>query len=501
MRRSRLVRLLLAMLPLVLVAMELYARTGGGGSYSGGGSSSGGGSGSGGGGGELVGELIYLILRFLFWLTIHHPAIGIPTDCVVAYLVFLWLRKNRDDVARQEKSVQFSRVVRPKAGTPLDALRRFDPNFSEVTFADFCYSLYARAHQSRATGDLGRYAPYLSTAARNSLRSLNPAGLTDVKGIIIGSMQVGGLTGIDTQTVKVDVTFESNVTEVAGGREESFYLREEWHLERARDILSPPPEKAKADHCPRCGAALDTRTDGACAYCGATITDGKFQWYVRSTTLLGRESRGPLLTSDVPEQGTDRASVMQRGFAAKRSEFSKANPDFKWDEFDQHVTRVAFKLQDAWTARDWEPVRAMETEGLFQQHRYWIDAYRKQGLRNVVDDFQVTNVSPVKIVSDAFYDAITVRIWANGRDYTVDESGKVVAGSKTNVRKWTEYWTFIRSRSGAAASGSTVTCPNCGASVVAGPSGKCDFCGGVLQTGQFGWVLSRIEQDDSYSAS
>lgn len=497
MKRARLIRLTLVASSLVLVAMEVYARTGGGGSYSGGGSSSGG-SGGGGGGGDFIGELIYLVLRFLFWLTINHPAIGIPTDCVVAYLVFLWLRKNKE-VSLTEKSVQFSAIVRPKAGTPLDALQRFDPNFSEVTFGDFCYSLYARAHHARATGDLGRYAPYLSTAARNSMRSFNPPGLVEVKGIIIGAMSVGALTGLESQKVEVDVTFESNVTEVTASGEESWYLKEQWHLERARDILSPPPEKAKADHCPSCGAALSTRTDGACDYCGAKITDGRFQWYVRSITLLSREGRGPLLTSDVPEQGTDRATVMQRGYAAKRDAFVKANPDFKWDEFGQHVTKVAYDLQNAWTARDWEPVRSMETEGLFQMHRYWIDAYRKQELRNIVDDFQVTNLSPVKIVSDAFYDAITVRIWANGRDYTVDASGKVVAGSKTTVRKWTEYWTFIRSRSSAAASGSTVTCPNCGASVVAGPSGKCDFCGGVLQTGQFGWVLSRIEQDESYA--
>ena len=474
---------------LLLVALDAQARVGGGESYSGGGSSSGGGDGEG-----IPLELIWYIVRFLFWLTVEYPAIGIPVDIVVVVLVIRWLGSKPD-----MRAIRIATTPAPQRTARMSELRKFDPNFSEITFSDFCYSLYARAHTARGAGDLDRYAPYLSAGARNALRSRNPKGLREVRGIVIGSFKVTDLRGLEGPTVVATVAYESNYTEVTEAGEQSWYVREQWMLERRRDILSPPPEKAKADHCPRCGAALATHTDGSCEYCGAKIENGSFQWYVRTITLLSREARGPLLTSNVPEEGTDTPTRFQQGFGERRKSFHASNPGFDWRAFEQRVREVAAELQAAWTARDWERVRPLESESLFQMHRYWIDAYRRQRLRNVVDGFRVLRVEPVKIDTDAFYESITVRIWAEGRDHTIDESGKVVSGSRSEPRRWSEYWTFIRSR-GAGGAPAARSCPNCGAMVAVGATGICQYCGGKLTAGEFDWVLSRIEQDEAYAA-
>lgn len=470
------------------------ARVGGGESYSGGGSSSGSG-GSSGGGDSGDAELLYFLFRFLLWLTIEYPAIGIPVDIVVVIIVVRWWRTKN---AAERLTVSTSTSTTAAAPARLDGLRRFDPNFSEITFSDFCYSLYAKAHYTRGAGDLDRYAPYLSEAARTALRALNPAGLKEVRGVIVGAMTVTGVRGLDTPQVTVTMLYESNYTEVTAAGETSYYVREQWVLQRRRDILSPPPEKAKADHCPRCGAALQTRTDGACQYCGVKIDSGAFQWYVRTIDRRARETRGPLLTSNVPEQGTDRPTVYQAHFAQARTAFEAAHPDFRWEGFESRVRTIATELQDSWTARDWERVRPLESESLFQMHRYWMDAYRRQGLRNIVAGFRVKGVVPVKIDSDAFYESITVRLHAEGRDHTVDETGRVVAGSDLHLRRWTEYWTLIRTRT-AGAGGNQALCPNCGAAVAVGATGICSYCGGKLTAGAFDWVLSKIEQDDSYA--
>lgn len=474
---------------LLAAALDAIARVGGGDSYSGGGD-------SGGSGGDGDGELLYLVLRFLIWLTLEHPAIGIPVDIAVIIGFIIWKRRTRG-----KRKVQVLRVSTDhhasRLDPRLDGLRQFDANFSEVTFADFCYSLYARAHHARASGDLTRYTLYLGDAARRTLASMNPRGLREVRGVVIGSFRVIGITDLDKPMVRVTVVYESNMTEVTAEEESSWYVREHWVLERKRDILSPPPAKAKADHCPRCGAALQTRTDGACDYCGVRIDSGAFHWFVRAITSVSRESRGPLLTSNVPEEGTDRATIFQPRFADEKTSFEAAHPEFRWDDFNARVAEIAFELQAVWSARDWERVRPIESENLFQMHRYWIDAYKRQALRNVVDEFAVTHIEPVRITADAFYESITVRIWARGRDYTIDAQGNVVAGSKTAQRTWTEYWTFIRSRTGDP-SGATA-CPNCGAKVAIGTSGVCPYCGGKLTSGTFDWVLSRIEQDESYA--
>jgi Uncharacterized protein conserved in bacteria len=468
---------------LLLIASEALARVGGGGSYSGGSSGD-----SGGGGG-----LIYLVFRILLWLTIDHPLIGIPIDIVVIVVAVRYFRKSPGS-SDAKPVLQLGATM--SAARPAIALRRFDPNFSEITLTDFCYSLYARAHHARGEGKLDQYSPYVSAEARAALIARNPANLREVRDVIIGSLQIEGVHGLDTPLVRIPVTYESNLTEVTAAGEQGWYLREQWILERKRDTLSPTPQRAKADHCPRCGAALRTRTDGACDYCGAKITDGTFQWFVRSVALISREDRGPILTSDVPEVGTSYPTVVQPGLAEKRTAFEASHPDFHWETFETSVRKTAALLQSAWTSLKWESVRPIETESLFQMHRYWIDAYIKQGLRNIVDEYTVTRVDPAKIGSDAFYESITVRIWAQGKDHTDDKSGKVVAGSKSAVRQWSEYWTFIRTL--ATVKSGPSACPNCGAPVAVGATGICQHCGGKLTSGDFDWILSRIEQDESY---
>ena len=82
-----------AVLGVALFATEAFARVGGGGSY-------GGGGGSGGGGGGGAGAIVYLLIRFLLWLTIEHPVIGIPVDIIVIALVIFWfLRPSKKSVS------------------------------------------------------------------------------------------------------------------------------------------------------------------------------------------------------------------------------------------------------------------------------------------------------------------------------------------------------------------------------------------------------------------
>jgi predicted lipid-binding transport protein (Tim44 family) len=493
-----------AIFGVALFATEAFARVGGGGSY-------GGGGGSGGGGGGGAGAIVYLLIRFLLWLTIEHPVIGIPVDIIVIALVIFWFMRP----SKKTVSVTSSPIMTAAGGGPaqqvdveraFNQLRRFDPKFSEIIFTDFCYALYGRAHDARGHGApaLELLSPYLSEASRNSLAQLNPANLKAVQGIIVGAIQVIDVRGLDTPTIGISIGFEANYTEFTPREgdprgEMSYYVRERWELERKRDVLSPGPEQATALHCPRCGAPLQKDTAGACAFCGTKIESGEFQWYVRSITTLSREAKGPLLTSDVPEVGTDYPTVTQPNFPAVRAAFEQNNPAFSWADFQARAGLIFTELQEAWSTLNWERARPHETDNIFQMHRYWIDAYQRQGLRNALDQCQITAMQPVKIKMDAFYNAITLRIFGQGFDYTIDTAGRVVSGSKSNLRRWSEYWTFIRnSKAKPGPARADLNCPNCGAPLKVNATGICEFCGGKITSGEFDWVLSKIEQDESY---
>jgi hypothetical protein len=485
-----------------LVPVEIIARVGGGQSYGGGSH----GGGSGGGGSDDGGAIVWLVfeaVRFLIYLTIEYPAIGIPLDIIVLLGIAYYFK-------RRKSTVSFSSIVPPvvnaqetEPGHDLERLRKFDPNFSQIVFTDFVYALYAKAHDARGHGQaaLDLFSPYLGEAARKALLSRNPPGLKEVTGIIVGSMRIVQVVGLDSPVVKVGVVFESNYTEITGGGPGmTYYVTERWNLERKRDLLSPPPAQATALHCPRCGAPLQRDTVGACAYCGTKIESGEFQWFVENITLLSTEARGPLLTSDVEEVGTDFPSIVQPNFQTIAHNFTQMNPAFSWADFQTRAKLIFDELQAAWSTLNWERARPHETDNIFQMHQYWIEAYRRQGLRNVVENCVITRMQPVKIQEDAFYQAITLRIWAKGNDYTVDGNDNVVSGSRTKTREWSEYWTFIRNREAKDSRVRTeLSCPNCASPLKVNASGICEFCGGKITSGEFDWVLSKIEQDESYA--
>jgi endogenous inhibitor of DNA gyrase (YacG/DUF329 family) len=498
-----------ASLCLLIIPFEVLARVGGGQGYGGGGGGDGGGDGDAG----AVIWLIFQAIRLLLYLTIEYPIVGIPLDIIViAGVVYFFVRRGRSkpftfiSATRGPQQPATPDPASYHAGPAFERLRRFDPNFSEIVFTDFAYALYAKAQHARGQGPggLDQLSPYLSEAARKALQQLNSTGLQEVKGIIIGGMKVTNVRGLETPLVHISLVFETNYTEVTKlsdqQSEMTYYVRERWELERKRDTLSPPPAQATALHCPRCGAPLQKDTAGACAFCGTRVDSGEFQWYVRRITLISREAKGPLLTSDVPEAGTDYPTIVQSGFAGVRLGFESNNPPFSWGEFQARARLIFDELQAAWSTLNWERARPHETDNLFQMHQYWIDAYRRQRLRNALDQCTVTAMQPVKIMEDKFYNSITLRIGAQGYDYTVNDSGRIISGSKTSLRRWSEYWTFIRNRQAQPmAARADLNCPNCGAPLKVNIAGVCQFCGGKITSGDFDWVLSKIEQDESYA--
>ena len=107
------------------------------------------------------------------------------------------------------------------------------------------------------------------------------------------------------------------------------------------------------------------------------------------------------------------------------------------------------------------------------------------------------------IVLDAFYESITVRIFASMLDYTVDEkTGEVLHGDARRPRVFSEYWTLIRRVGHSPSKAAGVQCPACGAPLDrVNQAGACEYCQCVITKGDFDWVLSNIEQDEVYRLS
>jgi ribosomal protein L37E len=103
-----------------------------------------------------------------------------------------------------------------------------------------------------------------------------------------------------------------------------------------------------------------------------------------------------------------------------------------------------------------------------------------------------------KYVRDAEYEYMTVYIQARMTDYIVDENtNKVVKGNPNTDYHPRYLFTFIRKvgvlTDPARSNNSVVACPHCGAPTQITSAGKCEYCGFIVTTGEFDWVLSDIE--------
>ena len=376
----------------------------------------------------------------------------------------------------------------------------FDPDFSVVLFEDFLYALYAKAHEARGGGQLHTLSAYLSEEARQSLRALGQPD--EVKAVVVGAMRymlVSPLTARSEQ-VLMRVRFESNYTEVSGlGQAQSWYVMEEWTLHRGTKVKSRPPSQARIFKCPSCGAPLDAVRGSTCSYCQKTVDTGEFDWVVQGVRVLQREPRGPQLTGTTEEQGTDLPTVKQPGVEQRMQQLLKEDTQLSWDSLSHRIGLIFHELQAAWSSRKWERARPYVSDNLFQMQLYWMEAYRKQGLRNVTENARLTCVELVRVTSDVHFHAVTVRLHATSQDYTLRESdGEVVGGSRTDDRSYTEYWTLIRGTGAKGRPSTDKRCPSCGAALALNMAGQCTHCSAKVTSGEFDWVLSRIEQDESY---
>ena len=180
------------------------------------------------------------------------------------------------------------------------------------------------------------------------------------------------------------------------------------------------------------------------------------------------------------------------------TEFIKQNDEnFDTEQFLLWAKNIFITIQTAWAQRDWEKIRTIEKEELFEQHNTQLQEYIRLGRINVIENINVSNAYLHKLVIDDNYEHLTVSMFVTMNDYIIDEkSGKVLMGNKKEVFDTIYQLTFIRRKgiktafvNGAIAN----VCPHCGAAVNSASAGRCEYCGSIIHTGEFNWVLSDME--------
>jgi len=478
--------------PLLLTAFAALARAGGGHSYSGGSHSYSHGSSQGGGGGD-DGGLFLLLFELLF----RYPQVGVPLLIVVA-VVYLAARRRTSPGGHFSTGIAdalgraASEHAAGRAGTgsyQIEALRRDDPDFSEPLFLDFAAALIARGVAAVGTPRLGDLERYLLGP-----RALAAFGAGGWQSVVVGDVRLRAIQ-VGPEGSRLTVDGALGATGPTGGR----WWRAAFVFVRRPGVRSKGPGEITRLACPACGAGAERREDGSCRYCGQRPAPGEASWALSTVQLLEEEARPPVaLGGYAEERGNDLPTVRSPTLEADLAAVRQRLPDVDWSKAAGRFGQVFAELQRAWSDRDLSAIRPLTTDAVFATWRFWIEAYRAAGLRNRLEQVKVARIEPARATLDRYYAAVTVRIFASLIDQTVDDGGRVVDG-RPQPRAFTEYWTFVRTVSAAHPQGAT--CPGCGASLPAGQSGQCPYCGSLVGAPAFDWILSRIDQDEDYTGA
>lgn len=143
-------------------------------------------------------------------------------------------------------------------------------------------------------------------------------------------------------------------------------------------------------------------------------------------------------------------------------DLKKQDPAFSEEKMKEKIGNLYVRMQECWQNKTWEEMRTGMDDAIFNQFNAQLNSLIKAGKTNYVDD----------------------------------ATGAVVSGSKTAEKFMTYEWTMIRTKGAKSferTEDAAKNCPNCGAPLDLNATAKCQYCGAVIQSADFDWVIKTIK--------
>ena len=199
--------------------------------------------------------------------------------------------------------------------------------------------------------------------------------------------------------------------------------------------------------------------------------------------------------------------VEHNTLAISRVKYGDSN--FDAEAFTSWVKEVYLKLQVAWTDKNWNSVRALESTSLYSQHSAQLEDHIRAKTTNVLEKVCIENVRIKKFIENPDgNDTLVVILSSILRDYVIDDETRRVLEGDPKKDLFTVYQlNFIRqhgSQTQAVNPDQVVSdhCPNCGAPLKISAVSECDYCGANLSRSPNQWVLDTydvVDEDELYN--
>ena len=170
------------------------------------------------------------------------------------------------------------------------------------------------------------------------------------------------------------------------------------------------------------------------------------------------------------------------------NEILKVMPNFDKENFYDLVYDIFVKVQEAWMNFDYETLRTLLTDELYNTYCSQLKTLSVKHQKNVMSDFERIRV----VISDFKQSnkeyTISVKMQVKFYDYLATEKGNVLRGTNKKRLVMSYVLTFVKSISEGS-----YNCPNCGAKLEDVNSSVCPYCRSTIVSDKHDYVLSKKE--------
>lgn len=180
------------------------------------------------------------------------------------------------------------------AAPPADgvaAIKAVDPGFDEGRFLDRCQAAFFLLQKAWMDRNLDEGRAYMSAGLYQGwsvqVQQLIEQHRRDVlDGLYVEGMQIVGAqhdANFDTVAVRISARCADYMVDDRTGKKVSGSNKPEewieyWTFQRSAGTKTLVEGGITEKKCPNCGAPLSVNQNGACAYCQAPVTSGRFDW-------------------------------------------------------------------------------------------------------------------------------------------------------------------------------------------------------------------------------
>ena len=482
----------LAVLTLLFISFDAFARAGGGGSFGGrsggfSGGSFGGHSGGFSGGGSGGGDILFWFIM----LAIQHPVVGIPALIIVGTVFVVGSKQSVQGVSTYHQSSSI-RKYKHKTNIEnkkhnLEKLKVKDPSFDKGAFLIRVKKGFIKLQEAWCAQDLNKVRPFISDgiserfqlqfSEQKELGIQNKMENIDIFDVSIAQIEFDKV--FDTITVKisassVDYMVDVQTGELVSGSRYPDMFAEYWSFIRRPGVSTIADNGLLEGNCPNCGANIEINESAKCSYCDALIKSGEYDWVLSEITQA---------CEWLPQSKYDLPGI---------NEIRKIDPLFSAQQLEDRVSVIFWRYITSYRKGRIAPLKKVATDVMCDRQKVALQ-FTEDGRRVYPSECAVGSVETLGIYMSEPMDYALVKVRWSGKRKSISKDGTIKTISDKAIL--TDVFILVRNHGVKQETTglSSAHCPSCGAPASDELSNACQYCGTVLNDGRSDWVLNDIK--------